>query len=230
MVRAMSLPEPRIDVRVVGRDREPVVVIDGFSGQAAELRAAGERLAYAPMGASYPGVRAQTGSELIDARAELLVAVVRKVFGARRGFRLQGCAYSLVTHAPADLHPLQRIPHYDVAEADMVAGMFYFSEADGGTAFYRHRATGYEAITPEREPHYNSALKEEVAAKGLPDARYMAGDDARFEQIGAVEAKPDRFALYRGRLLHSGIIPEPEALSDNPAHGRLTLNSFMMLG
>jgi hypothetical protein len=34
-------------------------------------------------------------------------------------------------------------------------------------------------------------------------------------------------ALYRGRQLHSGIIPDPARLSDNPASGRLTINMFL---
>jgi hypothetical protein len=45
--------------------------------------------------------------------------------------------------------------------------------------------------------------------------------------VGAVEARPDRLALYRGRQLHSGIIPDPAALSADPGAGRLTINMFL---
>ena len=45
--------------------------------------------------------------------------------------------------------------------------------------------------------------------------------------IGEVEARPDRLVLYRGRLLHSGVIPAPQALSDDPKTGRLTINMFL---
>ena len=64
----------------------------------------------------------------------------------------------------------------------------------------------------------------------VPQVRRVAGADLWFlgdEQIGAVEARPDRMALYRGRQLHSGIIPDPAALSDDPARGRLTINMFL---
>ena len=44
---------------------------------------------------------------------------------------------------------------------------------------------------------------------------------------GAVEARPDRLVLYRGRLLHSGVIPEGASLSSDPAEGRLTINMFL---
>ena len=40
-----------------------------------------------------------------------------------------------------------------------------------------------------------------------PDSGYIHGSDEFFEQIGAVEAVPDRLIIYQGSLLHSGIIP-----------------------
>jgi hypothetical protein len=97
----------------------------------------------------------------------------------------------------------------------------------GGTAFYRHRRTGFEAITPAREAAYAAALAEDAREYGPPPPGYPMGDSAAYEQIGAVEARVDRLALYRGRQLHSGIIPDPAALSDDPARGRLTINMFL---
>ena len=74
---------------------------------------------------------------------------------------------------------------------------------------------------------YAAALAEDERDFGPPPPGYPLGDSAAFEQIGAVEARPDRLALYRGRQLHSGIIPDPAALSDDPATGRLTVNMFL---
>ncbi|MFZ9395042.1 MAG: DUF6445 family protein [Erythrobacter sp.] len=34
-------------------------------------------------------------------------------------------------------------------------------------------------------------------------------------------------ATYRGRQLHSGVIPEPAVLSPDPRKGRLTINMFI---
>ena len=97
----------------------------------------------------------------------------------------------------------------------------------GGTAFYRHKRTGFETIRPEREAAYAMALDEDAREFGPPPMAYPDGSTPGFEQIGAVEARVDRLALYRGRQLHSGIIPDAGALSDDPKAGRLTVNMFL---
>ena len=56
---------------------------------------------------------------------------------------------------------------------------------------------------------------------------YIAGSDEFFEQIGAVEAVPDRLIIYQGSLLHSGIIPDDMTFSADPREGRLTANIFV---
>jgi hypothetical protein len=53
------------------------------------------------------------------------------------------------------------------------------------------------------------------------------GSDDFFEQIGAVEAVPDRMIIYQGSLLHSGIIPKASNFSEDPREGRLTANIFV---
>lgn len=45
--------------------------------------------------------------------------------------------------------------------------------------------------------------------------------------IGEIAAVPDRLILYRGRLLHSGVIPQRDKLSSDPAAVRLTINLFL---
>ena len=59
------------------------------------------------------------------------------------------------------------------------------------------------------------------------DSGYITGSNELFEQIGAVEAVPDRLIIYQGSLLHSGIIPPAMKLSDDPREGRLTANIFV---
>jgi hypothetical protein len=45
--------------------------------------------------------------------------------------------------------------------------------------------------------------------------------------IDSVEGVEDRLLIYRGSLLHSGLIPPNMALSDDPHRGRLTANIFV---
>lgn len=213
----------------MGREGEPLVVIDGFSGIAGELLAAGRAATYQPAGAAYPGIRCWADPSYLDRRRDLMMQVMQRVFGFTRGVRLDASTYSLVTLAEQDLHPLQRIPHYDHASGEVIAIMHYLlGPESGGTAFYRHRRTGFETVTPPREAAYNAALAQDERAHGMPAARYHHGDSPWFEQIDEVAAAPDRLVLYRGRQLHSGVIPDPAALSADPRTGRLTINMFLI--
>lgn len=223
-----SLAPAQVTVHQFGREREPVVQIDGFSGRPDELLAAGRAAEYQPGGAAYPGIRAWAEPAYLDLRRDLMFAVMSRVFGFRQGIRCEVSTFSLVTIPEAELAPIQRIPHYDHSGGEIVAVMHYLlGPESGGTAFYRHRRTGFETITTEREPAYNAALADDERAFGMPPARYHYGDSDRYEMIGEVAAAPDRLILYRGRLLHSGVIPEPGKLSNDPATGRLTINMFL---
>lgn len=223
----MTAQAPPVTVHQFGREREPVVVIDQFSGIADALLAAGRAAEYQPGGAAYPGIRAWAEPAYLDRRRDLMFAIMQRIFGFAR-VDCEVSTFSLVTVAEADLSPGQRIPHYDAPSGDIVAVMHYLlGPESGGTAFYRHRRTGFEAITGERQPVYNAALAEDDRAYGAPPARYYHGDSERYEMIGEVAARPDRLVLYRGRQLHSGVIPRPDALSSDPAIGRLTINMFL---
>ncbi len=225
----MDLPEPEITVRPMGREGEPLVIVDGFSADVPGLLAAGRGAAYRAAGAAYPGVRAWADPSYLDRRRALMMQIMQRVFGFARGVRLDSSTFSLVTLAEAALAPLQRIPHYDHASGEVVAVMHYLLGPDsGGTAFYRHRRTGFETITPAREAAYNAALAMDERAFGMPPPRYFHGDSDWFEQIDEVAARPDRLVLYRGRQLHSGVIPDPARLSSDPSLGRLTINMFLV--
>jgi len=224
----MTLPEAKVSVQQIGNEREPLVIIDNFTGQPERLRAMGQAARYDSAGADYPGLRAPADPSYLDIRRDLMMQIVGRVFGIQRGISCEICAFSIVTSPEADLKPSQRIPHHDHSDAGRIAIMHYLDGPEsGGTAFYRHKRTGYEKITPEREAAYFGALEEDLRDYGEPPAAYPSADNDRFEQIGAVEARVDRLALYRGRQLHSGIIPQPGALSADPAKGRLTVNMFL---
>lgn len=223
-----SLAPAQAVVHQFGREREPVVQIDGFSGRVAELLAAGRAAEYRSGGASYPGIRAWAEPAYLDLRRELMFQLMSRVFGFRHGIRCEASTFSLVTLPKAELSPLQRIPHYDHAGGEIVAVMHYLLGAEsGGTAFYRHRRTGFETIGPAREAAYNAGLAADEREFGMPPPRYHYGDTDRYEMIGEIAAAPDRLILYRGRLLHSGVIPDPGKLTGDPATGRLTINMFL---
>lgn len=225
----MSLPPAEVSVRRMGREGEPLVMIDGFSGMAGELLAAGRAATYQHAGASYPGIRSWADPAYLDRRRPLMWQILQQIFGFARGVELKVSTFSLVTLAESQLEPAQRIPHHDHSGAEVVAIMHYLlGPESGGTAFYRHRRTGFETITPTREADYRAALAQDAREYGAPPSRYHYGDSDAFELIDEVEAQPDRLVLYRGRQLHSGVIPDAAALSADPAQGRLTINMFLV--
>lgn len=228
MSQSQSPSQAKVTVDRLGHEGEPLVIMDNFSGIPEELLERGRAATYQDAGAMYPGLRSWCEPDYLDRNRDLMFQVLQQVFGFRQGISLDVSTFSLVTLAPQDLAPIQRIPHYDHASGEVVAIMHYLlGPESGGTAFYRHKRTGFETITDAREAEYNAGLEADEAEFGMPPEEYHYGDTERYELIGEVEARPDRLVLYRGRQLHSGVIPRPEELTEDPAIGRLTINMFL---
>ena len=224
-------PGRRVRVEAIGRERQPVVVIDDCLAdfEAWRAAAAGER--FVAIGPYYPGVRAHVARDWADALRAELAPVVAEAFALDRVPPLVDCFYSIVTTPPSALAPIQRLPHIDGLEPDRLAILIYLSgEAQGGTAFFRQRATGYETIDAARFPAFEAALHAGVSANGLPPTAYIAGDTPLYEQVAEVEARPNRAIIYRSHLLHCARIPAGAPLSPDPRDGRLTVNAFLFGG
>ena len=213
------------DVLKFGEEREPIVVMDGFTGMVDALIKTAVDQDFSYSHPHYPGMRAKAPLEVLRKRDKAVSAIASEVFGAAR-LSLVGHDFSIVTRRPEELKPVQSLPHFD-GLAPQLALLIYLQPAgQGGTAWYRQKATGFETVTQERFYTYEAELRRAVNEYGLPDGYFGGGDDI-FEEIGRVEAVPDRALLYRGRTLHSGVIPAPDLLSDDPAKGRLSINTFL---
>jgi hypothetical protein len=147
-------------------------------------------------------------------------------FGIDR-FDLIEASFSIVTMQPSELSPPQRAPHFDTTDPKHLALLHYLRVPPGtGTAFYGQRSTGIERVTEENLARFVGTARAD-AARLPPNSGYINASDAFFEQIGAVEAVPDRLIIYQGSLLHSGIIPPDMNFSADPREGRLTANLFV---
>ncbi len=209
-----------------GAEAEPLVIMEDFAADPEELLRAAYAQSYAPSGAHYPGIRAPADPSYLGARMDLLQQVLTDVFDQPRGAALVECAFSIVTAQRDALTPIQRIPHFDSTDPGRLALLHYLCGEDaGGTAFYRHRATGFETISQDRLGRYESALQGEVDA--LPMSGYVDGDTTLYEETGRVGARFNRMVVYRGFRLHSGVIPLDCPLSPDPRDGRLTVNTFL---
>jgi hypothetical protein len=220
-----------VTVRHVGIEREPVVIVDGASGDPDALIAiAAGQTRFAPagtVGSLYPGLLAPAPVAYLDAMVQFVLPLIATHFGIGPVVpaRARG-NFSLVTQPAAALVPDQRVPHVDTADRMQFAAVHFLSDNPDGTGFFRHCATGFETIDATRLPAYRAALDQEL--RDPPAAAYRCESDARFALVDAVAAKPDRLILYRAALLHSGLITHLPAQADDPRCGRLTGNLFLL--
>lgn len=223
---------PRLTIAktLLGREGEPLLVIDDVMADPQHLVDEAARAKFAPafgLAGGYPGLRAPAPLDYVEAVARTLFPQIVAAF-ALPPVRLARaeCNFSLVTQRPETLVASQREPHVDTADPLQFAILHYLCGPEhGGTAFYRHGATGFETLTEDRLAPYRTAR----ASEPPPPAGYPARESNAFEQIGGIDAAFDRIAIYRSRLLHSGLIPDPTRLSNDPRTGRLTANIFLTL-
>ncbi len=219
---------PALHIVHIGREAEPVVVIDDFASDPNGLRAIAARLHFAADDLDYPGIKAAVTRAYFDGVHDQIADACMAAFGYSGGADLIGAWYQLVTTPPAALSPVQRIPHFDAIEPGRIAMLHYLSDDDqGGTAFYRHRATGFETIDAARVGPYLADCRRVLARSGAPPPAYIDGDTPDFERTAAFASRFNRVLIYRSALLHSGVIPARCTLSPDPLRGRLTVASFL---
>lgn len=221
-----------VSLERIGQEREPVLVVeDVLRAPEALIDYAAEEVSFAPAWGpqgGYPGIRAPAPLNYVETLVRSLSPVMEKAFAlADVALARAECNFSLVTQPTQALAPLQRIPHVDTTDPLQFALLHYLCPPDfGGTAFYRHRATGFEVLTRERIAAYEAARERELAELA-PVPTYITGDTAHYAQTASFEAGFNRLIVYRSRLLHSGQIHAPEALAADPRRGRLTANIFL---
>ena len=181
-----------------------------------------------------PRTRALTAPATLDATpiqdaVEALagVAIDRDRFEVR---------YAMVTSPASDLQPFQCMPHFDPAD---LAGVVYLNapaQCRGGTAFYRHRATGLEAAPRPTDLDLVvlcmragvmglDALLDLVMQPPAHPTGYIRDSNETWELNHLVPMRFNRLVLYDGRAFHSGYVEEGDFASDH-AGRRLTLNFF----
>ncbi|MDJ0921328.1 MAG: DUF6445 family protein [Henriciella sp.] len=211
----------------LGQEQQSVLrAHDVFEDPEAVIEAAASAK-FARINPHYPGVRAEVDPQLLQALCDGLGRVAKSAFGIDAPSWQGQAWYSIVTLSPDQLTPIQRLPHFDGFDPNQLAVMIYLNQSGhGGTNFYRHRSTGFEAVTEVRFPTYKAALEADIGATGLPPAAYIDDGAPTFARIRAFEPEFNSLIFYRGIALHSGAIRNDLPLSSDPRVGRLTLNGF----
>ncbi len=216
-------------VQHVGHERQPVIVIDGFVPDPQALIDEAAGLEYAEIGAHYPGIRAGVPATRLQAFLPPIVGLVCSTFGCGTRLQVLEAYYSLVTTRPTALRPIQRLPHFDGLERGRIALLHFLStDHSSGTAFYRHRSTGFESVDAVRYPSFSAAVTRDAATHGVPEAAYISADTPMYEQIASFEGQFNRALIYRGHVLHCAQLPVGVSYSASPRVGRLTVNTFLM--
>jgi hypothetical protein len=227
---ARIVSTPAITVHRVGREAQPVVVIDGFAPDPDALRDAAIAATFGPAAQHYPGIRAALPPSYLPSQLDVLADILGPLLGRSGAVDVIDASFSMVTTPPDQLEVRQRFPHCDAFGADRIALVHYLAPMGDGTAFFRHRSTGFETLDEERAPIFFGQLEAEIRYGGLPPARYVTGDTPLFERIFEVEARYNRALVYPSYLLHSGAIAPDAVLSSDPALGRLTVTGFLSVG
>lgn len=220
----------RLEKKYFGQEKRPVVVVDSpFFGVEELRRYAVERSHFGAADSFYPGIRMEVPPLYSIALLQVLRDCVAECFNLNlRQIKKVASRYSIVTARPEDLSPMQTIPHFDAPNAKGLAMVFFLQMEDcAGTAFYRHRKTGYEYIDEDRYGRYMPIIREELQSRSGSERGYIHQSTSQFEQIGGVDGKFNRLIVYFGSSLHSGVIGPDYNFDPNPATGRLTITTFV---
>jgi len=219
----------------------PCVVIDNFLLEPEKMVAFAQarRDAFAHEGGNFfPGPEIEMPPAFSALLGDYFTQHVRRLLGARRTLDVTS-RLSMVTRPPALLHPAQRICHRDsmvgtrrvnpAAGEGIAASVLYLFQDSGlgGTSFY---------VPSQPVPQMNALFEHARTGSGAdfdailksPPA-YLGASNDYFEQVCSIPAAFNRAIFYDGAIFHSAQVDAPGRLSQDPAHGRLTLNGFFLL-
>lgn len=222
-------PDLRLSQLAIGAERAPLLVIDNFVANAEALVADASARPFTVRSPYFPGIRAEAPPAYQQFLLTRLRSALLDCLGMPEGtLTLSMCHYSLVTTPAQELAPPQRIPHVDSFAKSGLATIHYLFKANlGGTAFYRHRRTGFESIDEVRRAVYARTLNEEYSGPAALGPGYINGSTDVFEQIANQDGVFNRMLVYRRNSLHSGCIGASFVPDPHPSTGRLSINSFI---
>jgi len=224
-------PDARIEARLLGRERQPLLLIDNALVNApamVDYAATLGQFARPPRGSMYPGLNAPLPPSYLPSLCRSLQGLLEEVFGFKDFSRLYCDGFfGLTTDGLEALSAMQRTPHYDSDSQSHLAMVYYLcAEPYGGTGFYRHQTSGFEFVDQTRAQAYADLAASEVKAKDDLPRGYVGDQTPFYDQIAAVGAVFNRLAVYRTTSLHCALLNGAETSAD-PRVGRLTANVFL---
>jgi hypothetical protein len=224
-------PDAEVELVRIGRCGLKVSVIDNALQDPEGVAALGFAQSYVEDPDNfYPGVRAALPESFSTAFRAWLTPILQRngVLESNEAINADASFFSVVTTASKDLRPIQCIPHYDSTDPNLLAAVIYLcGPRFSGTAFYRHRRTGYEEITSDNVSNYQLALNTDLRIHGAPKQEYANGDSVLFETVFGSELKFNRAIVYPARVLHAARIEKQFNAPTDPSEWRLTVTALL---
>jgi hypothetical protein len=236
----------------IGRGGIKVTAIDNVLCDPDGVAALGFAQSYAEDRSNlYPGMRAAIPESFSTLFRAWLTPILQRngMLASHQVISGDMSFFSVATTASSDLLPIQCIPHYDSTDPTLFAAVIYLcapaisgtaaaSELHSGlravrrlrasgTAFYRHRRTGYEEITKDNASNYELALNSDMRLHGPPPKDYINGDSPLFETIFSTELKFNSAVVYPARILHAAKIEKQFNPPKDQSEWRLTVTALL---
>jgi hypothetical protein len=236
--KAMSEPviqvNPNASLKVinVGHESTPVIIIDDFATDTADLiEYAGRAVDYGPDSTSaYPGIRGKLPRSYFVPVLNNIYRLLFQVFSVPSSLDMKpvNTVYSLISCPEDELTPAQCVPHFDSNGSHYLAVLHYLNDGSFcDTGLFRHKPTGFEKILENRRDEFFESSRVFTQAHGQPPQKYINASNEHFELYEQIEYRPNRLVAYPGCLLHSGLVDPAVDIDRNPATGRLTANIFV---
>ena len=237
----MSEPNPyalsdkiSIDSIKIGNTQQKILVLDNVLKAPETMQAFAYANTFSPypsmqFNKGYPGIRLSAPADYSQSLMETIKPILTSEYNYPSDSTIgkTECSISLMTVKPENLALTQLTPHIDTNNFHQFAILLYLcNDTHGGTAFYRHNATGLEIITPETSDVFIKSYFDELNNK-KPKQEYFTDSNEYFTKTGVVDVRFNRMIIYRSCLLHSSHIRPERSIDSNPRTGRLTVNSFV---
>lgn len=226
-VKPLTLgPAISVRLRKVGEERQPLLVVDDVLADPwAMVDTARAADFYRPPHTNYPGLNANLPEAYYRTVVTALRGPIEAAFGVSASAVLKFFGFFAVATTPVErATPVQTLPHLDGPDPNRLAMVHYFCQGGfGGTGFFRHTATGFESVDAARTAAYAAALQAEHAQGRTA---FAGANTPGYDLIDEVEPVFNRLIVYRGHVLHAGLLGRGGGAAD-PATGRLTANGFV---
>jgi len=225
-------PKASLQVRNVGEEKSPVIIIDDFALDTEPLiNHACTSVNYGPDSTSaYPGVRGTLPRNYVREVLNKIYRLLFQVYSVPEslGMRTVNTVYSLISTPVDKLVLAQCVPHFDSNGPFYLAVLHYLNPGNFcDTGLFRHKPTGFEKITEPRLAEFIQSSKTYIETHGEPPQKYIDGNTGHYELYDRIEYKPNRLVAYPGCLLHSGLVDPGRDINPDPRTGRLTANIFV---